>query len=108
MHEAALAKERQERQAEEARHEQLQKQLAQERMLKLQAVNKLAEIMNRKDIAGGGKGRAAGDLRRRDREVRKLQQELTQEREKYAQMVSRLQKELAELQASLRRVWIAC
>lgn len=100
MHEAALAKERQERQAEEARHEQLQKQLAQERMLKLQAVNKLAEIMNRKDIAGGGKGRAAGDLRRRDREVRKLQQELTQEREKYAQMVSRLQKELAELQAS--------
>ncbi|KAH6922928.1 hypothetical protein HPB50_020267 [Hyalomma asiaticum] len=88
MHEAALAKERQERQAEEARHEQLQKQLAQERMLKLQAVNKLAEIMNRKDIAGGGKGRAAGDLRRRDREVRKLQQELTQEREKYAQMAT--------------------
>lgn len=100
MHEAALAQERQEYQAEQARQEQLQKQLAQERMLKLQAVNKLAEIMNRKDIAGGGKGRASGDLRRRDREVRKLQQELTQEREKYAQMVSRLQKELAELQAT--------
>lgn len=98
-HESALEKERAERQAEQARQEQLLKQLEQERMLKLQAVNKLAEIMNRKDLMGKG-GVRVNDLRRRDREVRKLQQELTQEREKYSQMVARLQKELAELQAA--------
>lgn len=101
---AAEAVRCQERQAEAARQEQWQKQLSQERLLKQQAVNKLAEVMNRRgDLAGGGsgaKGRAAGDLRRRDRELRKLQQELTQERDKYAQMVGRLQKELAELQAT--------
>lgn len=94
----------QERQAEASRQEQWHKQLAQERLLKQQAVNKLAEVMNRRDLgasssSGGGKGGRA-DLRRRDRELRKLQQELTQERDKYAQMVGRLQKELAELQAT--------
>ncbi|CAN7975000.1 unnamed protein product [Ixodes persulcatus] len=98
-HESALEQERAERAAEAARQEQLQKQLHQERLLKQVAVNKLAEIMNRKDLAGKGGGKT-NDLRRRDRDVRKLQQELTQEREKYSQMVARLQKELAELQAA--------
>ncbi|EEC13851.1 Rho-associated kinase, putative, partial [Ixodes scapularis] len=98
-HESALEQERAERAAEAARQEQLQKQLHQERLLKQVAVNKLAEVMNRKDLAGKGGGKT-NDLRRRDRDVRKLQQELTQEREKYSQMVARLQKELAELQAA--------
>ncbi|XP_064486905.1 rho-associated protein kinase 1-like isoform X2 [Ornithodoros turicata] len=79
--------------------EQLQKQLGQERMLKLQAVNKLAEVMNRKDLSPRGKG-SSNDLRRRDRECRKLQQELSQEREKYSQMVARYQKDMAEMQAA--------
>ena len=78
--------------------EKLRKQLKQEQLLKMQAVNKLAEIMNRKDMnpvgrnpkknAGGG-----ADLRRKEKECRKLQQELTQEREKYNQVVAKSQKE---------------
>lgn len=86
--------------------ERLRKQLKQEQLLKMQAVNKLAEIMNRKDInlAGGGAGgrknasnknnSGGADLRRKERECRKLQQELTQEREKYNQVVAKSQKDV--------------
>ena len=45
-----------------------------------QAVNKLAEIMNRKDFhVGKGKGSKANDaeLKRKEKDNRKLQQELT-------------------------------
>jgi len=79
--------------------ERLRKQLKQEQLLKMQAVNKLAEIMNRRDmnapagrktkIAPGG----SADLRRKEKECRKLQQELTQEREKYNQVVAKSQKD---------------
>ncbi|XP_039280679.1 rho-associated protein kinase 1 isoform X1 [Nilaparvata lugens] len=84
--------------------ERLRKQLKQEQMLKAQAVNKLAEIMNRKDVnaAASGKGKSkvsSADLRRKEKECRKLQQELTQEREKYGQQVVKWQKEVQELQA---------
>jgi hypothetical protein len=45
-------------------------------------VNKLAEIMNRKDLLSkDGKGKnkvSSSDLRRKEKECRKLQQELTQ------------------------------
>lgn len=62
--------------------ERLRKQLKQEQLLKAQAVNKLAEIMNRKDLStAGGKGKnkvSSADLRRKEKECRKLQQELTQ------------------------------
>ncbi len=78
--------------------ERLRVKLKQEQLLKMQAVNKLAEIMNRRDmnpvgrnprkIPGGG-----ADLRRKEKECRKLQQELTQEREKYNQVVAKSQKE---------------
>lgn len=57
--------------------QQLNKQLHQERLLKLQAVNKLAEIMNRKDWTGKKNKSSATDLRRKEKECRKLQQELT-------------------------------
>jgi len=47
--------------------------------LKAQAVNKLAEIMNRKDNTTKGKSKvSSADLRRKEKECRKLQQELTQ------------------------------
>lgn len=62
-------------------YERLVKQLKQEQMLKAQAVNKLAEIMNRKDLSVATKGKAkvsSADLRRKEKECRKLQQELTQ------------------------------
>jgi len=46
----------------------------------MQAVNKLAEIMNRKDINNTGRKNkvSSADLRKREKECRKLQQELTQ------------------------------
>ncbi len=87
--------------------ERLRKQLKQEQLLKMQAVNKLAEIMNRKDMqtaAGrGGKagkasasnaGGSSADMRRKEKECRKLQQELTQEREKYNQLVLKSNKDV--------------
>lgn len=61
--------------------ERLHKQLKQEQLLKAQAVNKLAEIMNRKDMNNTGKNKnkvSSADLRRKEKECRKLQQELTQ------------------------------
>ena len=81
--------------------ERLRKQLKQEQLLKMQAVNKLAEIMNRKDmnpVTRKGKtasgGSASADLRRKEKECRKLQQELTQEREKYNQLVAKSNKDV--------------
>lgn len=62
------------------RIDQLTKQLQQEKLLKQQAVNKLAEIMNRRDINLTGKKKKEGssaDLRRKEKENRKLQQDLT-------------------------------
>lgn len=76
--------------------ERLRKQLKQEQLLKMQAVNKLAEIMNRKDMNPVGrkpKNPGSADLRRKEKECRKLQQELTQEREKYNQILAKSQKE---------------
>lgn len=61
--------------------ELLKKQLNQERILKSQAVNKLAEIMNRKEMSlvGVKKNKvSASDLRKKEKECRRLEQELTQ------------------------------
>lgn len=60
--------------------ERLHKQLKQEQLLKAQAVNKLAEILNRKDINSTTKNKkvSSADLKRKEKECRKLQQELTQ------------------------------
>ncbi|KAF6214490.1 hypothetical protein GE061_009233 [Apolygus lucorum] len=84
--------------------ERLHKQLKTEQLLKAQAVNKLAEIMNRKDLNVTSKGKAkvsSADFRKKDKECRKLQQELTQEREKYGHEIMKWQKDYQELQASV-------
>uniref|UniRef100_A0A5F8G2A2 Rho-associated protein kinase 1 n=1 Tax=Monodelphis domestica TaxID=13616 RepID=A0A5F8G2A2_MONDO len=65
------------------------------------AVNKLAEIMNRKDFKIDRKKANTQDLRKKEKENRKLQLELNQEREKFNQMVVKHQKELNEMQAQL-------
>lgn len=59
--------------------DKLSKQLKQEQLLKMQAVNKLAEIMARKEnIPASRKPKAsANDLRRKEKECRRLQQELS-------------------------------
>ena len=80
--------------------ELLQRQLNQEKLLKLQAVNKLAEIMYRKDPKKSSKENSY-ELKKREKECRKLQQNLTTERARFDQTVARLQKNLSETQASL-------
>uniref|UniRef100_A0A8C1AE81 non-specific serine/threonine protein kinase n=1 Tax=Cyprinus carpio carpio TaxID=630221 RepID=A0A8C1AE81_CYPCA len=73
-----------------------------ERTLKTQAVNKLAEIMNRKDMKLDQKKRGSTtDLRKKEKENRKLQLELNQEKEKFNHMAVKYQKELNEMQAQL-------
>ncbi|XP_043467266.1 rho-associated protein kinase 1 [Leptopilina heterotoma] len=84
--------------------ERLSSKLKTEQLLKLQAVNKLAEIVNRKDLSIGGKSKnkaSSADLRKKEKECRRLQQELTQEREKYGQLAAKWQKDLQDLQAQL-------
>ncbi|XP_071489057.1 rho-associated protein kinase 2-like [Diadema antillarum] len=77
---------------------QHQKQLGEEKLKKEQAVSKLAEILNRKDInPPKGKKVSQAQLRQKEKECRKLQQELNQEKEKYSQMVTRSTTEKAEL-----------
>uniref|UniRef100_A0A8B9NQN1 non-specific serine/threonine protein kinase n=2 Tax=Accipiter nisus TaxID=211598 RepID=A0A8B9NQN1_9AVES len=65
------------------------------------AVNKLAEIMNRKDFKIDRKKANMQDLRKKEKENRKLQLELNQEKEKFNQMVVKYQKEVNEMQAQL-------
>ncbi|KAJ8012233.1 hypothetical protein DPEC_G00066560 [Dallia pectoralis] len=79
-----------------------EKVLSTERTLKTQAVNKLAEIMNRKDMKLDTKKKgSATDLRKKEKENRKLQLELNQEKDKFNGMAIKYQKELGEMQAQL-------
>uniref|UniRef100_A0A0B7A6X7 non-specific serine/threonine protein kinase n=1 Tax=Arion vulgaris TaxID=1028688 RepID=A0A0B7A6X7_9EUPU len=84
--------------------EKLRKQLEDEKLKKTQAVNKLAEVMNRKEFAEprGGKSKAANaELKRKEKENRKLQQELTMEREKYNKTIEKMQRDVLEAQLSV-------
>uniref|UniRef100_A0A8C8MJS0 Rho-associated protein kinase 1 n=1 Tax=Oncorhynchus tshawytscha TaxID=74940 RepID=A0A8C8MJS0_ONCTS len=79
-----------------------EKVLSTERTLKTQAVNKLAEIMNRKDMKLDTKKKGnTTDLRKKEKENRKLQLELKQEKDKFNHMAIKYQKELSEMQAQL-------
>uniref|UniRef100_A0A4W3I6B7 Rho-associated protein kinase 2 n=2 Tax=Callorhinchus milii TaxID=7868 RepID=A0A4W3I6B7_CALMI len=81
---------------------QFEKQLLSERTLKTQAVNKLAEIMNRKDMRRDHSRRGTDtDVRKKEKENRKLQLELKSEREKLTQMLIKYQRELNEMQAQI-------
>ncbi|XP_028329141.1 rho-associated protein kinase 1 isoform X2 [Gouania willdenowi] len=73
-----------------------------ERTLKTQAVNKLAEIMNRKDMKLDQKKKGStADLRKKEKEFRKLQAELNLEKDKFNHMAIKYQKELSEMQGQL-------
>uniref|UniRef100_A0A4W3IR01 non-specific serine/threonine protein kinase n=1 Tax=Callorhinchus milii TaxID=7868 RepID=A0A4W3IR01_CALMI len=66
------------------------------------AVNKLAEIMNRKDMRRDHSRRGTDtDVRKKEKENRKLQLELKSEREKLTQMLIKYQRELNEMQAQI-------
>jgi len=73
--------------------EKLRKQLDNERTLKTQAVNKLAEIMNRKDNSSGKKSsnKVSAELRKKEKENRNLQKLLNQEKEKSNKLVTKNQ-----------------
>lgn len=83
--------------ANQSEMEKLQARLKSEALLKQQAVNKLAEIMNRKDSvinAASSKTKtkvSSADLRKKEKESRRLQQELTQERDKYSELLLKFQ-----------------
>jgi len=87
----------------------IQKLLTTEKLLKQQAVNKLAEIMQRKDFLNSSKNSkgnknsssSSQELRKKEKENRKLQQELKSEKEKFDQMVSKYVKEQQDLHATI-------
>merc|ERR1712168_1365913 len=57
--------------------------LKQEKMLKMQAVNKLAEVMNKKDFKKQ-KNKVSSDVfKKKEKECRKLEAELSREKQKY-------------------------
>lgn len=74
--------------------DKLKSRLKNEILLKQTAVNKLTEIMSRKDATNPGKKQtkvSSADLRKKEKESRRLQQEITQEREKYNQLLLKCQ-----------------
>ncbi|XP_014236609.1 rho-associated protein kinase 1 isoform X1 [Trichogramma pretiosum] len=74
-----------------------------EEVLKQQAINKLSEVLFRKDNSHGKtKDKASSaDLKKKEKDCRRLQQELTAEREKYGQLSAKMQKDIQDLQAQL-------
>ncbi|KAL3869241.1 hypothetical protein ACJMK2_041948 [Sinanodonta woodiana] len=89
----------------ESEMDKLKKQLEEEKLKKIQAVNKLAEIMNRKEFRNQQPNKknsaALTELKRKEKEYRKLQQDLNMEKEKYNKMVEKYQRDLSETQAAL-------
>jgi len=84
--------------------EKLQKHLREEKLKKDQAINKLAEMMVRKDVVQpkqGSKKVSVDELRKRDKECRRLKHDLETEKEKFNQMVAKYQADLQNLQATL-------
>nr|XP_057912480.1 rho-associated protein kinase 2-like isoform X2 [Doryrhamphus excisus] len=76
-----------------------EKQLQNERTLKIQAINKLAEVMNRRQTVRGVHRGTDTEVHRREKENRKLQLELRSEKEKLNSTIIKYQRELSEMQA---------
>ncbi|XP_015109707.1 rho-associated protein kinase 1 isoform X1 [Diachasma alloeum] len=84
--------------------DKLNARLKTEQLLKQEAISKLTQVVSRKDFSATGKAKnkaSSADLRKKEKDCRKLQQELTQEREKYGQLAAKWQKDLQDLQAQL-------
>ncbi|XP_029704974.1 rho-associated protein kinase 2-like isoform X4 [Takifugu rubripes] len=73
-----------------------ERMLQNERTLKIQAINKLAEVMNRRVPVRGGT-----EVHRREKENRKLQLELRAEKEKLNSTIIKYQREMTDMQALL-------
>ncbi|KAJ8687284.1 hypothetical protein QAD02_023078 [Eretmocerus hayati] len=84
--------------------ERLNTKLEMEQQRKQAAIRKLEEVVSKKDFSAGGKSNKKGstaDLKKKEKDCRKLQLELTLEKEKYSQLSDKLQKEVQDLQAQL-------
>ncbi|XP_038134615.1 rho-associated protein kinase 2-like isoform X1 [Cyprinodon tularosa] len=80
----------------------LEKQIQTEKTLKIQAVNKLSEVMaKRKDQERGGIRIVNSEVHKTKQENRKLQQDLKAERQKINSILFKHQKELEDVQALL-------
>ncbi|XP_059211979.1 rho-associated protein kinase 2-like [Centropristis striata] len=78
-----------------------EKMLQNERTLKIQAVNKLAEVMNRRETGRGGHRTIDTEVHRKEKENRKLQLELRTEKEKLNSTIIKYQRELTDMQATI-------
>ncbi|XP_013871141.1 rho-associated protein kinase 2 [Austrofundulus limnaeus] len=76
-----------------------EKQLQYERTLKIQAVNKLAEVMNRKESVRVGHRGIDSEVHKKEKENRKLQLELKAERQKFNSTIIKFQRDMNEMQA---------
>uniref|UniRef100_A0A8C9XLG4 non-specific serine/threonine protein kinase n=1 Tax=Sander lucioperca TaxID=283035 RepID=A0A8C9XLG4_SANLU len=76
-----------------------EKLLQNERTLKIQAVNKLAEVMNRRETGQRGHRSIDTEVHRKEKENRKLQLELRAEKEKLNSTIIKYQRELTDMQA---------
>lgn len=86
-------------------YETLTKQYQQEKLFKETAINKLAEVMNRRDMKMNDKKDKTSiviELKKKEKECRKLQQDLNFEREACNQKIALAHRECNEIQASLQ------
>uniref|UniRef100_H2YZD3 non-specific serine/threonine protein kinase n=1 Tax=Ciona savignyi TaxID=51511 RepID=H2YZD3_CIOSA len=98
------------RQKVSEKNDEIIKSLNQEKMLKLQAVNKLAEILNRKQNTFKDKGKkvSVDALRKKEKECRRLLQELEQEKKKLGSITTKFQQDMDDLHASLAEESARC
>lgn len=83
--------------------EKLRAKIKNEILLKQTAINKLHEVVHRKDLKDRtGKAKVSStDLRRKEKDLKKLQQELSQEKDKYNQTIANHQKNIQDLTVSI-------
>lgn len=81
--------------SEAVENEKLKAKLKNEALLKQTAINKLTEIMNRRENLTNNSSKksksSSAELRKKEKEMRRLQLEITQEREKYNNLLLKVQ-----------------
>ncbi|XP_077076160.1 rho-associated protein kinase 2-like isoform X2 [Siphateles boraxobius] len=77
----------------------LEKQIQSEKTLKIQAINKLAEVMKKTDVRPQQGNNS--DIRRKEKENRQLQLQLRTEKEKLNNTIFKYQKEMNDMQATI-------
>ena len=75
----------------------LQKTLDSEKVKKVEAINKLTQVMFSRPPTSRT-GRSTAEPRRQDREIRKLRHELQRETEKFNNLVAKYHKDLEDVQ----------